>query len=141
MTNLILDTDHMSLILRGDNQLRERALREPNLSIAVVTFQEVFNGWTTRINQAKPDEDFVALYSRLCSAIDYFKQTEILTFDSDSDMVFRALLKNNPPLRKARLQRDMRIAAIALANDATIVTCNTKDFIQVPGLKIIDWTM
>ncbi len=56
-------------------------------------------------------------------------------------MVFRALLKNNPPLRKARLQRDMRIAAIALANDATIVTCNTKDFIQVPGLKIIDWTM
>ncbi len=69
MTNLILDTDHMSLILRGDNQLRERALREPNLSIAVVTFQEVFNGWTTRINQAKPDEDFVALYSRLCSAI------------------------------------------------------------------------
>jgi tRNA(fMet)-specific endonuclease VapC len=141
MTKLILDTDHVSLILRGDNQLRERALRETNLSITVVTFQEVFNGWTTRINQAKPDEDFVALYSRLCRAIDYFKQTEILNFDSDSDAIFRSLLRNNPPLRKARLQRDMRIAAIALANDAMIVTRNTKDFIQVPGLKIVDWTM
>ena len=89
MAKLILDTDHVSLILRGDNKLRERAVREANLSITVVTFQEVFNGWTTRINQAKPDEDFVALYSRLHSAIDYFKQTEILNFDSDSDMVFR----------------------------------------------------
>jgi tRNA(fMet)-specific endonuclease VapC len=141
MTKLILDTDHVSLILRGDDQLRERALRETNLSITVVTFQEVFNGWTTRINQAKPDEDFVALYSRLCRAIDYFKQTEILNFDSDSDAIFRSLLRNNPPLRKARLQRDMRIAAIALAHDATIVTRNTKDFIQVPGLKIVDWTI
>lgn len=141
MAKLILDTDHVSLILRGDNKLRERAVREANLSITVVTFQEVFNGWTTRINQAKPDEDFVALYSRLHSAIDYFKQTEILNFDSDSDMVFRSLLKNNPPLRKARLQRDMRIAAIALANDATIVTRNTKDFTQVPSLKVIDWTV
>ena len=141
MPKLILDTDHVSLILRGDNQLRERAIQETNVSISVVTFQEVFNGWTTRINQAKPDEDFVALYSRLCSAIDYFKQTEILNFDSDSDVVFRSLLKNNPPLRKARLQRDMRIAAIALANDATIVTRNTKDFVQVPGLKIINWAV
>ena len=141
MAKLILDTDHVSLILRGDNKLRERAVREANLSITVVTFQEVFNGWTTRINQAKPDEDFVALYSRLHSAIDYFKQTEILNFDSDSDMVFRSLLKNNPPLRKARLQWDMRIAAIALANDATIVTRNTKDFTQVPSLKVIDWTV
>ena len=141
MAKLILDTDHVSLILRGDNKLRERAVREANLSITVVTFQEVFNGWTTRINQAKPDEDFVALYSRLHSAIDYFKQTEILNFDSDSDMVFRSLLKNNPSLRKARLQRDMRIAAITLANDATIVTRNTKDFTQVPSLKVIDWTV
>ena len=141
MAKLILDTDHVSLILRGDNKLRERAVREAYLSITVVTFQEVFNGWTTRINQAKPDEDFVALYSRLHSAIDYFKQTEILNFDSDSDMVFRSLLKNNPSLRKARLQRDMRIAAIALANDATIVTRNTKDFTQVPSLKVIDWTV
>ena len=141
MPKLILDTDHVSLILRGDNQLRERAIQETNVSISVVTFQEVFNGWTMRINQAKPDEDFVALYSRLCAAIDYFKQTEILNFDSDSDVVFRSLLKNNPPLRKARLQRDMRIAAIALANDATIVTRNTKDFVQVPGLKIINWAV
>jgi tRNA(fMet)-specific endonuclease VapC len=141
MAKLILDTDHVSLILRGDNQLRERAELTPNLSITVVTFQEVFNGWTTRINQAKPDEDFVALYSRLYRSIDYFKQTEILNFDSDSDVIFRSLLKNNPPLRKARLQRDMRIAAIALANEATIVTRNRRDFELVPGLTIEDWSI
>lgn len=37
---------------------------------------------------------------------------------------FLKLLKDNPPLRKNRLQKDMRIAAIALSVGATIVTCN-----------------
>ncbi len=34
---------------------------------------------------------------------------------------------------------DLLIACIALANDATLVTRNTKDFAAVPGLKLDNW--
>jgi tRNA(fMet)-specific endonuclease VapC len=34
---------------------------------------------------------------------------------------------------------DLMIAAIAVANDLTLVTHNTGEFARVPGLKIEDW--
>lgn len=36
---------------------------------------------------------------------------------------------------------DLLIAAIALANNATLVTHNTTEFNRVPGLTIVDWEM
>jgi tRNA(fMet)-specific endonuclease VapC len=35
---------------------------------------------------------------------------------------------------------DLKIAAIALAHTATLVTRNTRDFEKIAGLKIEDWT-
>lgn len=34
---------------------------------------------------------------------------------------------------------DLLIAAIARANDATLVTHNSKEFQRVPGLRLVDW--
>lgn len=35
---------------------------------------------------------------------------------------------------------DLMIAAIALANDLTVVTNNTDEFKRVPGLRVEDWS-
>jgi tRNA(fMet)-specific endonuclease VapC len=36
---------------------------------------------------------------------------------------------------------DLKIAAIAIANEAILLTRNTKDFGQVENLAIADWTI
>lgn len=36
-------------------------------------------------------------------------------------------------------ERDLLIASIALANDLTVVTANTREFLRVPGLRVEDW--
>ena len=36
---------------------------------------------------------------------------------------------------------DLMIAAIALANDLTVVTNNTGEFNRVPGLRVEDWSV
>jgi len=35
---------------------------------------------------------------------------------------------------------DLRIAATVLQHGATLVTENTRDYMQVPGLKIVCWS-
>ncbi|MEO5802504.1 MAG: type II toxin-antitoxin system VapC family toxin, partial [Verrucomicrobiota bacterium] len=34
---------------------------------------------------------------------------------------------------------DLKIACIALAHDATLLTRNVNDFSQVPGLRVENW--
>jgi tRNA(fMet)-specific endonuclease VapC len=64
----------------------------------------------------------------------------ILEFDDRAHDCYTQLLDQHPPLRKKRLQQDMRIASIALVNGATVVTRNRRDFELVPGLSIEDWS-
>ncbi len=142
MTLFILDTDHVSLLLEGNERIhRQTEALKPQIATNIVTVQEVFNGWAARINAKASVQNPVPLYTKLWNAVEYFKGVPIVNFDDAAHQVYQQLLRDNPPLRKNRLQKDMRIAAIALALDATVVTRNRKDFGLVPGLSIVDWTV
>jgi tRNA(fMet)-specific endonuclease VapC len=136
----ILDTDHVSLILSNHPQVTANAAQH-QIAISIITVQELFNGWMGRINEPSQINNLPALYSKLSLTIKYLQTVEILDFTVETDECLKDLLRTNPPLRKNRLQKDMRIAAIALSLNLPIATRNRRDFELVPNLQIIDWTI
>ena len=64
-------------------------------------------------------------------------QFPIVPFDLASENQFQTLLA----MRHRVGRQDLKIAAIALANNLTVVTRNRRDFTRVPGLAIDDWSI
>jgi tRNA(fMet)-specific endonuclease VapC len=137
----ILDTDHVSLLLEDHPQIKAKTAEQAKeLAITIVTVQELFNGWISRLNHPAEINRQVILYAKLSTVVKYVKKTPVLDFDQLAEQRFRQLLTAYPQLRKNRLQKDMRIAAIALSRSAIVVTRNYRDFSQVPNLRFEDWS-
>jgi tRNA(fMet)-specific endonuclease VapC len=138
----ILDTDHVSLWLANHPIVQSKAAEfEADLVITIVTVQELFNGWVGRLNDPAQANQQVRLYAKLSRIVAYLQEVRVLELDDAADLCFRQMLTDYPNLRKNRIQKDMRIAAIALSCSATVVTRNHRDFELVPGLRIEDWTV
>jgi len=66
----------------------------------------------------------------------FYCETPLLPFDDKALNAFQRLWV-------ARLRvgtMDLKIASIALANDATLLTRNRRDFERVPRLRLEDWS-
>lgn len=70
---------------------------------------------------------------------EFLEQFQSLPFDDKAALIFgeiRAdLVKKGTPIGGY----DLQIAAIALANDLTLITHNTSEFSRIANLKIEDW--
>jgi tRNA(fMet)-specific endonuclease VapC len=93
-------------------------------------------GWLALAAQAKTSERLTGVYARLQDHITSFKNVPLLGFDANAAAIYDRLRKEH---RRAGAM-DLRIAAIALANDATLVTRNIRDFEGIHGLTVEDWT-
>lgn len=129
----VLDTDqrnHMTVVARVSATPHDR------LATTVITFEEQIRGRLERVRRAKSDEEIVIAYKNLLATFHYFQSVIIMGYDKKSQMIFRNLRE-----QKIRIgTQDLRIASVALANNATVVTRNRRDFISVPLLKIEDWS-
>ncbi|MBA4063936.1 MAG: PIN domain nuclease [Isosphaera sp.] len=67
----------------------------------------------------------------------YLAGFRVLPFDPAAAAQFDRL-RGDKNVKKAG-RNDLLIACIALANEATLVTRNTKDFAGIPGLKLENW--
>ena len=138
----ILDTDHLSIADRdtveGVNLGRRLSAVPPEeVAVTVVTYEEQMRGWLAYIARAHTTEQQVQAYRRLRVHIERFRRIPLVDFDEQAAAAFERL-------RQARLRvgtMDLKIAAIAVANNATLLSSNLTDFARVPGLRVEDWTL
>lgn len=140
MTLRILDTDHTSLFLAGNRSIITQFVENSeDIAITIITVQELFNGWNGKLNDPRQGNNLSNLYTKLWTTTEFFKVITILNFDRDAENCYKSLRKNHLNLAKKRLEKDLRIASIALMQKAIVVTRNYKDFSQVPNLQIENW--
>jgi tRNA(fMet)-specific endonuclease VapC len=135
----ILDTDHISLFQRHDPHVTARVLATPALELAttVITVKEQLRGRLDRVRRARSDAEVVRTYHSLLATFFYFRTITVIDFDEQAQTFFKRLRAQRTRIGTL----DLRIAAIALSRDATLVTRNRQDFARIPSLNIEDWSL
>jgi len=105
------------------------------MAVSIVTVEEQARGWLAEISRHRDPHRQISPYAKLQRQIDLFAHWAILPWDADSADIFVKFRSQG--LRIGSL--DLKVACIALAHDATVLTRNAKDFAQVPGLRIENW--
>lgn len=134
----ILDSDHVSLHQRQNPAVVQRLATIPSeqVFVSIVTIEEQLRGWLNLIRRAQTSERLTTAYTSLRRAVGYFAQVNVMDYSEAAATHFAAL-------RAQRIRigtQDLRIAAIALAANATLVSRNHRDFQQVPDLLLEDWS-
>lgn len=134
----VLDTDHISLFQRRHSLVVQRveATAPVSIAVTVISAEEQIRGWFDSIRQASTASKLQYSYLRLHPTLDFLCAIQILDFDSDASNVYEGLRR-----QKIRIgTQDLRIAAIVLSMNGILVTRNRRDFGQVPGLLLEDWS-
>ena len=92
-------------------------------------------GWLAGIRRARDVVNQIRPYDQLINLVRFFQAWEILRFDERAAERFRELREQR--VRIGTL--DLKIACIALKQDAMLLSANARDFNQVPGLRVENW--
>lgn len=135
----LLDTDTFNHFHSGQPKVLQRAAAAgPALvAITVVTRIEVLHGRFEFVRKAANFAQLRRAQQRLDESDRYLSAWRIVPFDHSACDEFDRL-RVQKALRKIG-RADILIASIALANRATLITRNTRDFELIPGLQIENW--
>lgn len=137
---LVLDTDHLSEYQKGTSseahRLKQRLddLAESYVT-TIITVEEIMRGWMAAIRRTHDPRQQIKAYARLRQLFRFFATWNVLEWDDDAADEFVALKRAQTRIGTM----DLKIASICLANNATLLSRNSKDFDKVPGLRVEDW--
>jgi tRNA(fMet)-specific endonuclease VapC len=130
----ILDTDTLSHLMYGRQQVVERVGKATrDVCSTVISRIEILRGRMQAVLAAEDGNKLLQAYERLQRTEAFLEGIRLLPLDASSASEFDRL-RQIKKLRKIG-RGDLLIAAITLANHATLVTRNETDFSQVPGLQ------
>jgi tRNA(fMet)-specific endonuclease VapC len=139
MPQFLFDTDHLTLYQYKHPPLMQRIALQPADAVAIcpVNIEETMRGRLGPLGRVLSGTKHVQAYAHLVAAEEMFRLFPLVPFDGASENEFQHL-------RAARLgvgTLDLKIAAIALTHDLTMLTRNRSDFGRIPGLVIEDWSI
>lgn len=140
---ILLDTDTLSIQQYAASEFatavdRHIAQLPPAEEIAttIIFYEEQTRGWFAFLAKARTRSEKLRAYGHLANHLVRWKQINVVPFGEAEMACFEQLLSQRLRIGKS----DLKIAAIALANDATLVSRNLADFSKIPGLRVEDWT-
>ncbi len=138
---ILLDTDHLSM-LKYPNTTRCAALTQrlsaspdQKIGTTIVSIEEQWRGWLAVIARNREIRRQLKAYRELADLLDFLSQWNVVPLDEKAVERFEALRAAGNRIGSM----DLKIASIALANDALVLSANMTDFRQVPGLRVENW--
>jgi len=133
----ILDTGTVSLYERGLERVTTRIARiaPHEVAVTILTAEEQFSGRQATLRKARSSAQLAEAYQRMTDTMRVLSDFHMLTFSEAAIARYLSLLALK--LNVGRF--DLKIAAIALEEDAVVITRNLRDFGRVPGLACENW--
>src|SRR5207248_8855535 len=102
-----------------------------------ITVEKQLRGRWERVRRARSDAEVVRAYRSLLATFLYFRTITMRDLDEQAQRIFQHLRAQ----RRRLGMLNLRIAAIVLSREATLVTRNQQDFAGIPALDIEDWSV
>ena len=136
---ILLDTDHVSVLRMPGGSCRDRVVArlalaaDAPIGVPVVATEETMRGWLSAVAKERHVRRQVYAYRELGDMFRFFAAFTIIPFDEAAADRFEQL-------RRIRIgTMDLKMASIALARSALLLTADRRDFEQVPGLRFENW--
>lgn len=134
----ILDTDALSHFMYGRQPMADRIRQASGEVVATIISRiEILRGRFQAILAAEDANKLLQAHDRLERSEAFLEDIHLLPLEAASAAAFDRL-RQNKKLKKIG-RGDLLIAAITVANRATLVSRNLKDFRQVPDLQVENW--
>jgi tRNA(fMet)-specific endonuclease VapC len=135
----LLDTDHITLLSHHHQPLLKQLGRVPagDVATSAVTVEEVLRGRLAALAKARTGPARIGHYAYLLVSLQLFAQLVLVTYDQAAENEFQRLFA----LRLRIGTQDLKIAAVALAHNLTLLTRNRRHFGLVSGLRLDDWSV
>ena len=136
---ILLDTDHLSVLQIPASDRRTRLVArlamagEEVIGTTIVSVEEQTRGWLAAIAKERQSRRQVRAYRGLSDSLAFFRPLHIALFDEEAADLFESFAS----LRVGTMDR--KIAAIAIVNDALLLTANRRDYEKIPGLRFDNW--